>query len=244
MTEKPSVERVVVSSFDGLFDEEAKAILHNIADRRLCVGRFGRLVPHTWINGSLRFEKRGIYLNLQSPGEENYHPEWGKGYGGIRYCERCKEIDCIHLWDRTTTYAIEHGKYYATERIVSHCRVCDRRIARGGSGVCRPSPEAQRLIAEIAQERGEPLVYGNYGSAYFCELPVAVSEVIDAHGVEAARRYVQGQFGERGCEAAFRHVRGSRLDASRVAVLASRLRLRAPLVTEALQDVGGPRSTM
>lgn len=89
---------------DYEWDEEAIAENHNIRNKRFCF-------KHDWINASLRFEittpktstnESGCYyISLECWGHETPFPVsgWGFGYGGIRFCKNCKDIDCIHLWE-------------------------------------------------------------------------------------------------------------------------------------------------
>lgn len=79
------------------WDEQAEAVTMNIRDRKTCFS-------HDWVNGSLHFEvgelgHGGAYISLESDAKPNFNPEWGRSYGGIRYCRKCKQIDCIHLWE-------------------------------------------------------------------------------------------------------------------------------------------------
>ena len=78
------------------WDEESAATLYNITDVKYCLF-------HNFVNASLHFGKtteEGEYsISLQADRKPNFNPEWGTGYGGIRFCTRCKKIDCIHLWE-------------------------------------------------------------------------------------------------------------------------------------------------
>ena len=77
------------------WDEKAVHETHNVRHS----GHF--CVRHDWINASLHFQKNRVdvpgfwYLPL----EENSHTGWGNWYGGIRFCRKCKAIDCIHQWE-------------------------------------------------------------------------------------------------------------------------------------------------
>lgn len=133
---------VKVKTFDGLWDEKAEALSCNINKRVFCW-------KHNWINASLRW---GGTL-------DNYHVEIcevrGKdstGYGTIRFCKKCKLIDCMHWWKTETTYEIDWNKYYSETTTVKLCSRCNLRINTGGGGQCHPSEEASKLISEVMKE--------------------------------------------------------------------------------------------
>jgi hypothetical protein len=80
------------------------------------------------------------------------------------------------------------------------------------------------LIDEVMAEMGKPsrwipsdapwlepgLQIGSgsqhYGSGYMCELPVAVSQILDQQDEIAARAFIRRQFGRDGCDEATRIV--------------------------------------
>jgi hypothetical protein len=75
------------------WDERSIAVTHNIARRDLCL-------THKWINASLYFGKGNIHISIEERhDDEHFGKKWGTGYGGIRFCEKCKLIDCIHFWE-------------------------------------------------------------------------------------------------------------------------------------------------
>lgn len=198
------MSKIEVASLEGLFDEKAEALLMNIRDRRLCV-------KHNWVNASLCWEKdnRSISLENTSP---QFPPAWGGGYGGIRYCRKCKEIDCIHYWDEEYVYVIKHNSYVADTYSVAHCKFCQRRILRSSSRSYSPNSKAFDIIDQAAIALGRPSISsqfpaGHYGSGFYCELPAAVSLIIDRDGVEAARAYALQVFGPEGCQGAMDMVR-------------------------------------
>lgn len=187
-------DRVVVQTFDGTFDEKAESTLYNLATRKHCLFRH-----HEWVNASLRFEARGFYIPVEARKHEPFNPEWGTGYGGIRFCKRCKHIDCIHLWDRNTTYVVERGKYFEETANVSYCRCCKRRVRRDACHVHKPSMAAQQLLDRVLQELGKPpRAFGDnvshYGSAWFCEVPTTLSAILDEQGEATARAYLMTLF--------------------------------------------------
>ena len=73
------------------YDENSEAVLMNINDRKFCF-------KHDFINASLYWEskrdEKNSYcsIHFESKARENFNPEWGTGYGGIRYCKKCKHI--------------------------------------------------------------------------------------------------------------------------------------------------------
>lgn len=206
----------VVTSFDGLWDEQAKAESHNIGNRtNRCRGVF---THHTFINASLCWEvdrsnfKRWpnclhgrettcVSVDIAGPG-----PGSG-GYGWIRFCVRCKEIDCIHYWKSNTNYVIRHSRWYDTCAQISLCVHCGRRILISSWGSSHADNEAFALIDEVCRKLNRPTVssqsgigvsvapgllvpQGAYGSAWSIELPVKVSELLATEGRDAAERFV------------------------------------------------------
>lgn len=182
---------IVVSSIDGLYDEKAEAILSHINDRKKCVWK------HDLVNASLYWgskkDDKGSYfsINLESP-KSQFSCAWGMGYGGIRYCKRCKLIDCIHLWEEELekVYEIEKGKYYSEGYSIKTCRVCERRILCSSWGSAQPSRRAFELLSQAAHELGKDL--NKYPSGWHVELPIYISEMIDSQGeavaMDCARR--------------------------------------------------------
>mgnify|MGYP001575274607 CR=1 FL=1 len=127
--ENKTEAHLVVPSIEGLYDEKAEAVLYSINNRVMCFN-------HAWVNASLHWESTkktdGSYfcIDFQSEKSRFNSPEWGFGYGGIRFCKKCKFISCIHLWEKeeTYTYTVKHDKYHHTEYVVTQCRICSRRI--------------------------------------------------------------------------------------------------------------------
>lgn len=199
---------VEVQSFDGLYDEQCEAILHNIAKSESpaeSLGWFERIRrawrppsfhQHTFVNGSLRFEKNGFSINLQSD-ETQWAPAWGGGYGGIRYCAACKFIDCIHLFGEPTLYRLPLSDFHYARLEVGTCKICKRRINRGACTVNNPTLESRELIARVATELGKPIPSGPgspYGSGWYIELPVQVSQILSRGDVRQAESFVRSCF--------------------------------------------------
>jgi len=121
-----------------------------INDRRVCT-------KHNFINASLKWEKpiskeRIVLINFEAELKEGFHPEWGSGYGGIRYCKNCKIIDCIHLWKQHKIYVVNHNKFRSTEYLVSTCGICERNILRCETKLLQPSEEAWNLITQTYRD--------------------------------------------------------------------------------------------
>jgi len=141
-----------VKTIDGLFDEKAENQIYNLYRARpwSCLLR-----PHTFVNASLMWEPphKGddSYYSISLEGEY-----WGKGYGGIRFCRRCKKINCIHIWDKYKhrAYEISTDKYYSVVYSISTCKICGRRIYLCSSGESKPNPLAFKLIDEVAVALG------------------------------------------------------------------------------------------
>ena len=189
-----SARREIVKSIRGLYDEKSKAVTMHISKRQRCF-------RHSFINGSLYWESPHeenadsyFHISVECPVSQKENPpyivEWGTGYGGIRYCEKCKLIDCIHLWDEAkfVVYQIDNGPYHHDEYYVETCRVCGRRIRTGGCSVNKPSDVGWRIMAEECKRvTGQEFSQDRYGSGFSCELPVHVSDICAASGEDAAR---------------------------------------------------------
>ena len=188
-------ELVEVASIDGLWDEKAEAVSHDIANVKLDWRVPWLLHRHTFINGSLRFERDNYLICLEAPKTE-LRPAWGGGYGGIRYCINCKLIDCIHLWESTVTYKVVQSKFHYYSYSVSTCGICKRRIQRGASTCNQPSDEAWKLILKVANELGVPApgIGSGYGSGWMCEFPVQVSQILDSDSEERAVNFIRNTF--------------------------------------------------
>jgi hypothetical protein len=189
----------IKDNIKNYYDEKSEAVIMNINSRKLCF-------KHNFINASLRWESKHdekdsyCSINLESEARENFNPEWGRGYGGIRYCKNCKLIDCIHVFNNTITYKIETDEFSGAEYCISKCSICDRRILRSGCGYSNPSSEAFKLISDVFKEYNRPSPLSretmmNYGSGYCFELPIHVSRLIRDQGEAAAKNYVTNVIG-------------------------------------------------
>ena len=83
-----------------IWDEEAKCQTYNINDKSIC------LIKHDFVNASLHWSKvleKGVkaHISLENRVAGPFTPQWGDR-GGIRFCTRCKFIDCIHNWEPET----------------------------------------------------------------------------------------------------------------------------------------------
>ena len=176
-----------VDSIAGLYDEEVEARIYSINDRRTCF-------RHKWVNASLHWVKQ---IEVKDEGDKSsgscyevslesskakFNREWGTGYGGIRFCKRCKLIDCIHLFRGEKVYRVYRDEFYYVSYSIEQCEICKRKILRTGCGVCNPSKEAMMLISEVAKElgiswTGDPRKDG-FASSYYLELPTNVSRLL------------------------------------------------------------------
>lgn len=191
---------IKVSTIDGLYDEKSEALTCNVSGRRdawRCL-----VSPHKWVNASLHFERENFSINLKCTKSDP--PAWGESYGGIRFCRRCKLIDCIHLWGEEKHYEVESGKFYSTHHEVATCRICLKRILRGGWGQPKPDPEAWEVMNQVCKELGKAPVRadGGYGSGWICELPVAISQILDEQGRDSALDYARTIFRSGDCSPA------------------------------------------
>jgi hypothetical protein len=198
--------RIKVASFDGLYDEKSIAAVHNISNRKFCASVVGG--HHIFINASLewgsRHDQDGSYFSIrfESKARENFNPEWGMGYGGIRFCQRCKLIECIHLWGESKIYEIEDSPDYSRIACVDTCRICNRRIFRSSYGSVHASVEASELIDRVAREFGWSIWDGkNTASGWILEFPCQVSAILRSRGTQAAEDFARHAFscGEVSC---------------------------------------------
>ena len=200
---KNEIKRTVVKSMNGLYDEEAVALTTNIAARRT-----HPFTPHEWINASLHFERNSYNLSIENrTPPKGFGPAWGTAYGGIRYCKKCKQIDCIHLWGEETSYEVKQGEWYSVHYHVAACKICSCRVLRGSFGESKPSVAAQQLIAQTLEDlRLSELTRGRYGSGWVCELPVVVSQILATQGESAALNYILDSIGSGSCQDAIDRV--------------------------------------
>lgn len=178
---------IITDNIEKYYDEESEAVLMNINNRKFCL-------KHKFINASLQWERNNYSIRLESKARKNFNPEWGTGYGGIRYCKRCKCIDCIHIFEPTKTYCIETNEFSGANFIISRCKICKRRILRGVYGYTGSLIESHKLINDVFQEHGmkSPLSKeSEYGSGYFIELPLNVSRLLRDCDENAARAYIE-----------------------------------------------------
>ena len=170
------------------YDENSEAVLMNINDRKFCF-------KHEFINASLYWEskhdEKNSYcsIHFESKARENFNPEWGTGYGGIRYCKKCKHIDCIHVFEDSKTYKVETDEFSGSDYVVDYCGICKRRILRSAGGYSNPSKEAFELAHQVLKEHNIEMY--NCGSGYFIELPIHVSRVLRDYGEDAAKKYLE-----------------------------------------------------
>lgn len=186
-------EYQTVISLDGLFDETKEASVYDINERKWCWR------VHDWINAHLQWK-----WHVKNRGAE-YGVELGNDKNGVwpilRFCRRCKLIDCPHLFKDRIMYRIDCGDFAYTTHLVEHCYRCNCRILIGGSMVCEPDPEASIVIAEAAVLVGTVFPGNGWGSGWHCEFPVAVSSILKYQGRDAAIQYAAGMFRRGDCSA-------------------------------------------
>lgn len=195
MTEEAGLV-TVVGEIEGYYDERAQAVQCNINERLRCFS-------HHWINASLQWEsdlkKVGFQtsVSLECPKRQNFNYAWGAGYGAIRFCKKCKLIECIHDFDNPTEYRRVIDDFQHTGYSVSMCKICSRRILKSSWNSFTPTNEAFALIMEVAKElglpwNGDPRSSG-YGSNYFTIFPSETSRLLKVSR-QVASKYVEGVF--------------------------------------------------
>jgi len=194
MTSKPEEKKYVeISNTDGLWAEKAEARTYDINTRSLCL-------KHDFTNASLHWGK--IVSEDREGKIAEWHmalagEKWGGGYGGIRFCKRCRHIDCIHSWEDTWTFRLYHHKYFYTEYHVSRCKICQTNILISGCGCYQGTKEASDLIGQIAKEfgylyRGDP-TRDRFGSYFYTHLPAETARRMD-ESMPDAEQYVREVF--------------------------------------------------
>jgi hypothetical protein len=178
---KEMSEYIDVKTIEGLFDERAESASMHINDRRNCF-------RHKFINASLRWDNR----KDGQDGFFSFDLFDEKGYGNIRFCERCKMIDCVHKFDEEKTYRVKVDEFMAYIYCIGFCRICGRRIYRSGCTKMTPSEEAVKIVEEAAVDMRFDLK--NCGSAFFIELPYQVSVILKREGKLAAIDQARGTF--------------------------------------------------
>jgi len=189
-----------VDTIESLYDERAEAVTMQINRKCFCI-------KHEFINASLRWEKqildtrdhekesgRLYSVSLESPERPNFNYEWGTGYGGIRFCKRCKFIDCIHCFKGEIEYHIIQDDFYYSAHVVARCEICERKILRQGWGQYDSDPKAWDIINRVAKELnappfGDPRM-GQYGSNFYTIFPAEASRRLKV-SEEACERYVR-----------------------------------------------------
>ena len=170
-----------IQTIEGLYDEKAEAVNNRINNRHLCF-------KHKWINAYLRWQERADgmsywCIDFNHPGEKNTL---------IRYCSRCKKIDCMHRFNKIKTYIKEIDEFYHIEYSVGFCGCCKKRILLHSCGCCHPSETAVRLIEEVAEELN--IDFLNCGSSYQIELPLEVSRKFAYMPFKDIKEFVKQQF--------------------------------------------------
>jgi hypothetical protein len=123
-----------------------------------------------------------------------------KGLKALFHCRHFKHREWL---SEPVDYLWTYSKYEHMGCKVHLCRRCNKRV-RGNVVIINAEqhPRTYPLLEEVAKSLGKwPMV--GYGSGFYCELPVAISQVIEASGEEAARAFIARQFGREGCQEAF-----------------------------------------
>ena len=164
------------------FDEESEALTCNIGDRKLCL-------KHDYVNASLHYQKNGRY---------HFDIFRNNGNGGsVRYCKRCKKIDCVHIFDKTIQYEARY-RYYKTVNVVAHCSSCDKWIhtngwtSHGGEG-CEGNAAREKVLDIIGQEISKhsfPKDYIGFGSGFWCEGVDNLAFSYEQYGEDATRKEI------------------------------------------------------
>jgi hypothetical protein len=192
---------IIITSIDGLYDEKNTAELHSINNRKAHNFLYRE---HKWVNASLewRNQEYDAWHNDRRPRSEQIdNPSAGTMWAFdlfsdrrcIRFCLRCKQIDCPHLFKESQEYERQFTPYSGQQWLVSTCDICKRRILMGSNGYSRPSNAAFKLMDRVARDLGRnpPGINSGYGSGWFIELPACISQVIDAQGEAEAERLVR-----------------------------------------------------
>lgn len=112
------------SDFKKQYDERSYSHLHNIGERKNCWTSFWKKDPeHNWKNAYLqwrRYDAKKVEWTVDIPSDRDRL---------IRFCVRCKLIDCIHYWKEKDykVYEVRHGKRTGYI-VVCKCEICGLRI--------------------------------------------------------------------------------------------------------------------
>lgn len=183
-------ETIKVSTFSGLFDETHLAMQYDISDRKFCL-------KHVFINALLKFEKGNYCVDIWQRHTlddcwTNYGlREWGAPYGGIRFCKKCKLIDCIHRWDSKTLYEAPDQPFVVEIKEVGFCGVCLKRVEINGYRSWKPLDVVYELIKKIAPEYGFEYDSDKLsGSWWFLEFPQQAS-IFYERSPESSEAYIR-----------------------------------------------------
>ena len=147
---------------------------------------------HDWINATLRWDRA-----IDDRSHWSVHIQEPDNGASMRFCRRCKVIDCVHLFE-DETLRLDETTYSYSEYLVGTCKRCHKRILRSGWTVCTPTQRAIELVHEVAREAGTNME--RVGSGFHCDLPVSISKIIDASGEEVAREELKRVFAGGNCE--------------------------------------------
>lgn len=102
------------SDFKKQYDDISHPHLHNISERKFCFGK------HKWKNAYLAWMK-GDRWQVDIPSSK---------HNLIRFCIRCKLIDCIHYFGKNKDYKVYEVRNGDKTGfiVVRKCKICGLRI--------------------------------------------------------------------------------------------------------------------
>ena len=175
---------VRVESFDGLYDETGEN-RHVEINRRPIL----RCRSHSFINGSVGWTSRKAHIDGGHDYTNFYYMQTCEPVpAAARVCTQCAFIDCLHLYDDLTIYAVYKSRYNSHRKIVGRCRFCEKRIIGGNTDFWECDPKVRELIDNL-------LATGDYlrpfWPYYVFDFPAKASEILNDQGEEMAIRFIK-----------------------------------------------------
>jgi hypothetical protein len=142
--------------------------------------------------------------------DEKHHndrPWWRRWF-------KCRHNSSLWFdWPDRVDYETDTGPFGGAIVTVCACPICRKRILVQYVTTMYPTIEANALIDDEIMKMGlSPRLRKDgshaYGSGYYLELPVSVSQILTDKGETAARAYIRRQFGKDGCQEAFNDIYG------------------------------------
>jgi hypothetical protein len=178
---KPTIhEERVVTSFEGLYDIDHGCIGYDI-NKRSIVPCW--LAGHDWVHGALAWRQQ-----RQANGSY-YESSWGHSYDrgafnfGMKFCRRCKQIECVHVMTEQFDYRIELGRHVYQTLRVGKCEICGIRMSLAGCTHYHAPERVTNLVREFSGKHGRQ----NLGSGFWCDFPVYLESVWERDGEDVAR---------------------------------------------------------